>query len=1005
MAITEREKTNHSVIFAESLKQKDHQRVREYLGKDDKYFMPAYVDKRSEKNLLFLFLEYLRPSDFEIAGELEEDWAKLLDVLLRAPGNIRYVTTDKLEDHLFTVIGKNSTAWIFEKITKSVDKKFFDDWLSKKNAEGSTALHYALQARNIQLVEALIQAGIDVNVQDRHGITALYLHLANYKSITGLGLEEQWEKVFDLLLPKADLKLSLKLDPSKYYRNCLHVSAANGQLEIFQRIAKKQGDYFLLHNLLKQGQRNTLSIAIETKSEEIVEFLFKQLEQLYQNGGDDRKVFERNVRLLNHQGENLLHLAARAEFLPPIVKLSRAKFHELVDVNAKNLNGERPIDFTFKRIKKPLMVIEALVGHPKINLGLPLTNGKDLFTNLTQYEVVNAIKIYLNKFTPDWNKKDEDDNPVFLRLLSLKNYDIYLKVVEHFDELHVTETDSLGANITHYLVFYATSKSYLQRLAKKHPALFIQTDQNGQHTLFRAAVASRKLLFEKAEDKEDPVQILLDLGLEFDFYSEEKQTQSNLAHFAVANTNVALFNYIIKHHPDLFAGENHNKTTALHLAAENGSANFVRQILKLPNIVFEKQDERRKYPIHYALESQDVDTIAEFIKAEKMLDVLDPSGKSVVEYLIQDESWEDLVNDYVQLRPASVFDGLIAALILEDFIYVDYFLDKGADPNQKIEAGEFKGLYPIMVPIKLKTKDILNFLVTGFDPEVPDEISPRSKFNFNITDHLGRSLYAYAVMSQDIEILKLLKAWKVPVHPGTVGESDDHISHLLLFTAAFSEWKYGDDSEIHQTHSFLKELFSIKGLKGNIRDRNGDSWAMSALKLNNPHVFLEAIRKWPELLDAKSEGLRAIDLVIQLQAWKVIQIGLQRGFHPNQKYSLSDSASIKSLKAVFEKWGYSDQAPYMELINLGFDTDVILDALDGHFEDDRLLTALEIYIDNYLRECKRVHLEYNQDYRLQKEDRRIYPYTKDHSACFSPSLWKSISESDEEFQAGNVRLR
>lgn len=1006
-SVSDRDKTNNSVILAESLKQHDHRRVRRFLSKNHNDFKIDYVDRPSGKNLLFLYLEYLRPSDFRVNSDITDEWLEFLKVLLSSKDNQKFVSLNQNEDNLFTIIGKNSTAILFEFILKNIDSTVKSELISQKNKEGSSALHYALQARNTGLAIALLNAGIDVNLQDRHGITALYLHLANYKSQIANGLEEEWSRVFDVLLPKTNLNLAINLDPSKYFPKCLHVAAANGDVDIFKRIAVKQNDYFLLHDLRDGGQRNTLSIAIENNSEAISNLLFEEMRKVFQSRSDEgaNKKFTDNLKLKNQDEETLFHLAARSEFLMPITVLSEAPFLGVIDINAANKNQERALDFTFRRVRKPIMIIEGLIAHPNINLGIPLANGKDIFTNLTRFEVVNAIKIYLSKYTPDWNKLDQDGNPVFLKLLSLMNYDIYESVVKNFDDLDLTKEDAIGANITHYLSYYAGSRPYFERLARSHPELFTKVDQNGQHALFKAVVASKRQLYRNEEDLEDPVTVLLELGIDFDFKAREKQSNNNLAHFAVANSSPPLFDFLFKYDPDLFLAENNNKTTPLHLAASRGSAEFVRKILSIPNGEFSHQDELRKYPIHYAIENKDFATIEAFLKAEVMLDVLDPSGRPLVELLLQKSSWKNLVEQYVSLRPESTFDGLIGAILEEDYDWIDFFIDKGADPNQRIEKGEYNGLYPIMLPIQLKLKDTFDFLVTGRDPYDSENISPRPNFNFEIQDHLGRTLYAHAVASQDIEILRLLKSLNVPIQSGTIAENENHTSHLLIFTASFNDWKYGDDEEISGTHEFLKELFSTPGLNPNIRDRGGDSWALIALKLNNPFVFIEAIRKWPELLNVKSGGQRAVDLVIQLQAWRVIQIGLLHGFHPNQLFSLSDQNSIQSLKQVFEKWGYSDQAPYMELINLGFDTDVLLEALDGHFEDDRLLTSLEIYVDNYLNECKRVHLEKNQNYRLQREDQRIYPFTKDSSACFSPSLWESMSEDNDEFEASKASLR
>jgi ankyrin repeat protein len=1000
-----REQINRAVILAEALKESDHVLVSDYFGKDESYFQVDYVDKDSEKNLLFLLIEYLKPGEYtDQDRDLDKEWQGLFKVLLSKKENVEFVSVPDGAT-LFTQLGRYSTSAILRSVESNLDKKTIQDHISRANKEGSTALHFATQSKNWLLISNLIRLGADVDKQDRHGIYALYLHLSNYKFCKENGQLEQWHNTFELILAKANPQLEIKLDPKKYYPMSLHFAAANDDLNVFKKIAEKSKDEFARFALGNNAYRNTLSIAIENKSETVINYLFGILDNGLTKMPRDQKLISQ-LQVKNHLGDNLLHLASKVEFLEPILKLAEDRYKDIVDVNEENLEEQKPIDYTFSRVRKPILIIEGLVSHPNINLGLPLTNGKDLFTNLTQYGVVNAIKIYLEKFEPKWNSIDENNNPVYLKLLSLKNYDVYIKVMEHLDKLDLNLRDSLGANITHYLVFYAGSKQFLEKILKSHPGLFSELDQNGQHTLFRAAVAGKELLYDKTEDRVDPVKVLINLGIEFKLDLEEKQKGRNLAHFAVANVNTYLFNYIYSKKPELFLSEDKDKSTALHYAAVNGAANFIHKILSIPDGDFQKQDELRKYPIHYAFESEDEESIREFLNAGVMLDILDPEGKVVMDFLLEDEDWQELVDIYLEKRPDSAFDGLLRAIEIEDFIYIDYFIEAGADLNKKIERGDFKGLYPFMVPLKLKSKKTFDFIVSGFDAEVPDEPSQRVDINFNVTDHLGRSVYTYAMMTQNIENLELLKKWKVPFHPGVKveGVENQYISHHLLFTAAYSEWKYGDDEEIEKTHKFLEFLFSMNGIKPDVLDRNGDSWVMVALKNNNSFVFTEAIKRWPKLVDVESDDLRAIDLALKTEDEKVFIEGFKFGFHPNRKYDVNKPKTIDALKKIFDHWGYSNPSPYYELINLGLDVDVILEAVDGLFENDRLLENLEIYSESYLKECRRVHREHNQNYRLQKDDRRIYSALSDPSACVSPNLWKALSE-DESFDAKNFKLR
>ena len=116
--------------------------------------------------------------------------------------------------------------------------------------------------------------------------------------------------------------------------------------------------------------------------------------------------------------------------------------------------------------------------------------------------------------------------------------------------------------------------------------------------------------------------------------------------------------------------------------------------------------------------------------------------------------------------------------------------------------------------------------------------------NFNVVDSQGRSIHTYAMATQKEEFIELLRNWKTPIHHGKKieGTENKYISHVLLSTAAFNNWRYGDEFEINATHRFLEQFFSLDGLVPDVYDRNGDSWVMVALKNNNSFIFSEAIK-------------------------------------------------------------------------------------------------------------------------------------------------------------------
>lgn len=74
---------------------------------------------------------------------------------------------------LFESIKKNDIDQVKELINSGID-------LDMRNGEGKTALHIASLYNRKKIAELLIRAGVDVNAKDNVGSTSLYLAAVNY---------------------------------------------------------------------------------------------------------------------------------------------------------------------------------------------------------------------------------------------------------------------------------------------------------------------------------------------------------------------------------------------------------------------------------------------------------------------------------------------------------------------------------------------------------------------------------------------------------------------------------------------------------------------------------------------------------------------------------------------------------------------------------------------------------------------------------------------------------
>ena len=113
---------------------------------------------------------------------------------------------------------------------------------------GRTALHYAFEYLNDDIVEQILSVGIEANAQDCDGMTALMV-----------AIEKQLYKFIDELMNVCDLNT---VDRNGW--NASHYAAAYLKLEWTKRIAKHlptqrtNENYSILHCAAKCGQKETV---------------------------------------------------------------------------------------------------------------------------------------------------------------------------------------------------------------------------------------------------------------------------------------------------------------------------------------------------------------------------------------------------------------------------------------------------------------------------------------------------------------------------------------------------------------------------------------------------------------------------------------------------------------------------------------------------------------------------------------------------------------------------
>jgi ankyrin repeat protein len=181
--------------------------------------------------------------------------------------------------------------------------------INQTDEDGRNALHWASANGHKEIVQLLIEKGIDINQTDEDGENALHLATSNgHKEIVQLIIEkgidinqtdgdgenalhlasENGNKEIVQLLIEKGIDIN---QTSEYGRNALHWASANGHKEIVQLLIEKGIDI----NQTSEYGRNALHWASANGHKEIVQLLIEKGIVINQEGGD---------------GENALHMAS-----------------------------------------------------------------------------------------------------------------------------------------------------------------------------------------------------------------------------------------------------------------------------------------------------------------------------------------------------------------------------------------------------------------------------------------------------------------------------------------------------------------------------------------------------------------------------------------------------------------------------------------------------------------------------------------------------------------------
>lgn len=252
---------------------------------------------------------------------------------------INYSILDKINDNFNKIISMDmfNILPLFHQYL-SIIKKFINILgfqINKRNSKGKTLLHVACQIPqcNIAVIEYLIRCGIDINVSDNDGNTALFYALANSNEIFSL-----FEKRFSISDPNINLNIN--------HRNHFGETAVNYTCtQTMNKIILLPFTVFLIGNANPNISDHCGNLPLHN-------IFYKSKHRYYKYNTQTLINMGSNINAQNLSGETPLHVLCRNQLNPDgqyllkndeLVDIIKIFLRNNVDINIQDkINGDTP---------------------------------------------------------------------------------------------------------------------------------------------------------------------------------------------------------------------------------------------------------------------------------------------------------------------------------------------------------------------------------------------------------------------------------------------------------------------------------------------------------------------------------------------------------------------------------------------------------------------------------------------------------------------------------------
>ncbi|WP_026979025.1 ankyrin repeat domain-containing protein [Flavobacterium tegetincola] len=200
----------------------------------------------------------------------------------------------------------NSVLMNASRASVSVIQLFFDKVkdVNAVNANGLSALHFAVENGSSDVVAFLIQKGANVNLTDKKGNNLAYYWIQSYKSqSSNSDAKDEFQTKFDIL-NKVGLNFT---KPQKDGNTLYHLAVAKNDLNLFQKLEKRGAD---INAINADGMTALQKTALTAKDDVILKYLIA-------NGAkkDTKTEFDETAYDLASENEALIASKISIEFL------------------------------------------------------------------------------------------------------------------------------------------------------------------------------------------------------------------------------------------------------------------------------------------------------------------------------------------------------------------------------------------------------------------------------------------------------------------------------------------------------------------------------------------------------------------------------------------------------------------------------------------------------------------------------------------------------------------